>query len=476
MTLPDSRLSVSDGALGVVENNGRVSACVGTCERGTAGTVYAFTDLDTVRDTLGVGPLSEAIGHKLAVAGGIVFGVRATPDTAGAAGSVTHTGTGTSVATVSGAVNDAFRVRIAVERAGASLAATPPATFTVSIDGGTTVSGAVPMPTNGVYPIPNTGGLTVTFAAGTFVAGDAYAFDCTAPGYNAATTTTALTALRNDSRTWKHVHCVGGAATVANARLIANAASAALATAEGEHRYAYAIVECPTDTDGNITAAFSTLTAPRVCVAAGKASVVSPFTGLAFPRSAAFPFAARRHGAPISEDAGRVRSGALPLIDAIDRDEATTPALDAERFVTLRTFVGKRGYYITNGNTMAETGSDFALVQHREVMDATCAVHRAATLPYVNDSLRVNPANVSAPLVAGAIDERDARAFESDVGGKLRAAIVAPGYATDVTVTANRSDNILSTRTLRSKVRVLPLGYSKYLESELGYLNPALGG
>lgn len=474
MTLPDSRITISDGALGTVDPNGRESANVGTCSSGTANTLYGFTEFDTLRSTLGYGPLVEAVAHKLA-GGGTVYAMPVTPDTAGAAGAVTHTGTGTSEATVSGSVHDAFKVRITITRAGGSLSASPPATFTVSIDGGVNTSAPVPMPTSGVYPVPNTGGLIVTFAAGTFVLGDTFNFDCVAPLFTASTVTSALTALRADPRTWKHVHIVGGTLTVANARLQANAVDAALATAEAQYRFTYGIVECPNDTDANIIAGFATFASTRVAVGAGLCSVTSPLTGLTLTRNAALPFAARRHTAPIHEDAGRVESGALRLVTALARDEAITPGLDSERFVTLRSFIGKRGFYITNGNMMANGGSDFSLVQFREVMDVACSVQRDGMLRYVNENVRVYPSTVQAPAVAGAIDERDARAVESDVGGKLRAALVSANHVTDATITVNRTDNILSTRTLRSKVRVLPFGYTKFIESNMGFTNPALG-
>jgi hypothetical protein len=35
--------------------------------------------------------------------------------------------------------------------------------------------------------------------------------------------------------------------------------------------------------------------------------------------------------------------------------------------------------------------------------------------------------------------------------------------------------NILSTKTLRTKIRIVPLGKMSYIENEIAYSNPALG-
>jgi hypothetical protein len=44
----------------------------------------------------------------------------------------------------------------------------------------------------------------------------------------------------------------------------------------------------------------------------------------------------------------------------------------------------------------------------------------------------------------------------------------------DVYFEVQRNDNILSTKTIHGRVRVLPLGYVEYFDVEIGFVNPAM--
>ena len=97
--LPDVSVTIKDGALGSTAGLGTDRcAVVGTCTKGTANTVYEFTDLQTLRDTLGTsvsgGPAVEAAALILAVSGKPVIVVPTTNATAGSVGTVTLGGTG----------------------------------------------------------------------------------------------------------------------------------------------------------------------------------------------------------------------------------------------------------------------------------------------------------------------------------------------------------------------------------------------
>src|SRR5687768_10367099 len=99
--LPDATLTIKDGALGLVPaNTNGTQALIGTCSSGTANTVYSFSDITTLKDTLGTGPLVEAAAYVLAIAGGPVVCVKAPSTTAGTNSAVVLTGTGLSVMTL----------------------------------------------------------------------------------------------------------------------------------------------------------------------------------------------------------------------------------------------------------------------------------------------------------------------------------------------------------------------------------------
>lgn len=472
--LPDVTTSIQDKGLGLLPPSAaNAVAIIGPCTGGTVNTVYAFNDTAALVSTLTSGPAVEAAALALSQSGhGTVYVVPVNASVAGAAGSTTYTriasgGPSTGLYTLSGSALDAYNVVITIVAGGTNLAAAT-ATFTYSLDGGNTASAVTAVPTGGTFVIPGTG-LTITFANGggptSFIAGDVGTATVTAPFYSGTDATAAFNALVANANTWRCVLFVGAASTASAAATLAGTIQSLMATAESNFRYAYAVVQS-NDTDGNNTSAFASYVGVRVVVCAGQAWITSPLTGRVSTRDASWIFAARVPTRPVSEDPGRVATGALSGVSKLLRDEGVTPALDALRFTTLRTIVNLQGFYITDGNVMAASGSDFALVQNRQVMDVACTVARSALLTFLNATVRVT--------ATGAINELDAQRIENYVAAQLRAALVSPGDASSVAVIVNRTANVLSTRTIPVTIRVVPDGYGKFITNNIGFSNPAL--
>jgi hypothetical protein len=461
MALPEITLTVTDNALGIVpETIDGISAKIGISSLGTPNILYSAGDVTTLKASLGVGPLVEAAAHQLAISGGPVYCMPAAIVTPGAAGAVTHVGTGPTM-TVAGAAYDSYQAVVTI-LAGGALGV---ATFQYSLG----VSGSSPpimIPSGGTYAVPDSN-LVLTFPAGTYVAGETYSFSTTAPMYDSTALTTALTALLADAREWRFLHVVGLPATVAAAAGIAAAVDVAMVSAAANYRYVRSLIECPEDTDANLITGFAAFASTRVFVAAGTEDLTSGLSGRTYKRPAAWPVAARAAKAPVHEDLGRFASGPLPGVGKLYRDERATPGLDSQRFTTLRTFISKPGAYITGGRTMAVPGSDYQLIQNGFVIDKACRITRLALLRYLNDSIRVD-------ATTGFIVELEAVAIEADVESQLKAGLVSAGNASDVVVKVARNNNILSTQTLQTTIRVVPFGYARFITADVGLYNPSL--
>jgi hypothetical protein len=221
------------------------------------------------------------------------------------------------------------------------------------------------------------------------------------------------------------------------------------------------------DTDANIATAVASLSDSRIMLCGGFANLLSQTTGSTTKRPAASAIVARAASVPPSEDLGRVATGAVKGIVSLVRDEAKTPALDTIQLATLRTHVGLSGFYVTNGNVKAGATSDFKFLQYGRVMDIASKAVRLGMLRFLNDSVRVNS-------TTGLILEQDALTIERFIERALRDAVTVPGYASDCSVVVDRSVNILSTQQLKLKFRVVPLGYAKFIDGEIGFSNPAL--
>lgn len=379
------------------------------------------------------------------------------------------------------APSDDYQVTITIDGAGGIGVGT----FHYTVDGGNTQSATIQIPGGaGKYAIPNTG-LVVTFAngGGAFVVGDTYAYYAATAGYTTTSLNTAGAALLADlQHEWFMAHAVGTPASAAAAATLAAAADTLATTAASQFRYVFFVTECPTlgtdvisggvpisdsaDTDSVVAAAFANFASVRTMVCAGDADISSALTGRIQRRNAAWAVTARLSQVNPGVAASRVKDGPLSLVRKLWRDEQATPALDAARFCTLRTVLGKQGFFVTNPLIMATAGSDYGMAHARRVMDVACRTTRLAEIEFLNDDVRVD-------RTTGFIDERDAQHFEADVNQKLNDAVVSTGDATASSVSMSRNANILSTGTEPVTVRVTPKAYLYQIQTNIGFFNPA---
>lgn len=470
--IPGASLTIKDGAFGAGGAAGDACALVGACPGGTPGTVYQFNDIPTLRSTLGgSGPTGgdtvEAGAYILAVSQRPILVVPVDPSTDGVVGSVTLAGSGLDPgAGFTGTPLDGYALRVKITKGGVRGTARARIAFDGDNPDGPTYSDEfVTAATYATGPLAGTG-LTLTFATGTYVLGDVYSAACTGPKYSASDMTDALAPLALTSSLWRFVMPVGEASSVANSAARASALDTFLTTAEGAARYAWGLMQCSDDTDANLIAGFSSFSSKRVAVAAGFATITSQLSGRGYTRGAAWAAAAFAQRLQISQDLGELAEGALPFVTALARDERKTPGLDAGGFLTLRTHVGYSGAYVNNPRIMAPAGSDFELVQYRAVMDLGCATGRASALFYLNKALAVNADFTVAEIEAVAIEAR--------VQAALAQALVAPGHASAVSCVVDRTVNLVTTKTLKLKLRIRPKGYVKTIEVEIGFDNVKL--
>lgn len=442
---------------------------------GTATVVYSFdggvtwspTPIVTAATLMVAGGsfVTMAYGGGTAIAGDII-----TVPTTGT--TVLTSGTGTLLPTVSSACPwDAYSAQVNITTSGALGVGY----FTYSLDGGNTVSGTQVIPASGVFVVPDTG-LVMTFA-GTFTAGDQYTFTTTTASYTGTDLTNAWNAAAADPRTWGFAHIVGAPASSAAGATLLATIDGLLGTAATGFRYASAVMETPQDTDALILAAYIAAASTRVGVGAGFIYTVSPLNARIQSRNVAWHACARAAKVSPATDIARVKDGSLPQVPAslasgravLSRDENATPGLDAGRFITARSIIGRQGVYLTLGRMMATVGSDFGPWVNRRVMDIAAPAFRNAALAYVNDTVRTNP--------DGTITDVDAKTFEAIVGRTGDAVLLQanpPLVAAPSIVAASRVQNVLSSQSLPFTVRVQPFGYTRFITEDIGFINPNL--
>lgn len=478
VSAPKVTTTIQEGQLGAIAaTTGELLCVMGTSSAGPLNSprLFAGGQVKSLTDTFGDGPGVEMLALILKRGIAAVF-VRLTGTTAGDEGTdgadnaVTFTGTGTSVVTLTGAAYDTFEGVVEVIAGGTI--ATAGITFRYSLDGGRNFSPVTALGTANTYAIPRSG-ITLAFAAGTLVAGDKAVFASKEPEWTSSDVAPAFAALAASAHQVTGVHVVGPA-TVAEAGAI----KTEVVAGEGAYRYEFVLVEARgqnvAESEATWLAAvvteYAAFSSTRVGVGAGKLWITSAVSGRQYLRPVTWAAMVRAATVPVHRDLARVKDGPLDatLVDSngvlIGHDERVTPGLNAARFITATTMVGKTGVYLTNPNLMAPAGSDFELLQYRRVMDVGCRVTYDRLSNLASDEVRVGK--------NGKILEKDALAIEADIDRYLDEALTKQGSVSAARFVLSRVDDILGTKKINGETRIRPLGYIKEIVHSIGFENP----
>ena len=244
-----------------------------------------------------------------------------------------------------------------------------------------------------------------------------------------------------------------------------------MASFESVFRYTRCIMDAGDDTTANVITAFGAVSDNRVSVCYGTADLASSkaFAGWGAPsRSVVDAMGARAAEEMISTDLARVASGPIVGCVGISHNEYLNEVLDIHRISTTRSWLGRPGFYITNCRLKSAPGSDYRYWQHGRVMDTACATTYQVQQLFISLGLRTN--------ADGTINELDAARLETRARDALAAQLTAPsnaegtrGHVSAFSYQIDRTNNVATTETVQSEVAIRPLGYSKFIVTQIGY-------
>lgn len=467
MPIPGQSLTVNENGAGSVEPATNIPLHSGYSSLGTANVMKTYSSIPSLIAEQGQGAAVEAAAFDLANTGGPIRFMKTATTVAGALSAVVKSGAGPTV-TVAGATPADDYQAILVVVAGGVLGA---GTFKYTLDNGVTYSEVQTIPAGGTYAIANTG-ITVTFPAGTYVAAETYTFTATAPMWNSTDLTALFTALTTDQTSWDYIVLSGRQATGSAAATLAAALQTQLVALANAYRYKRGMMDGGDEATAAILTAFASTVTNRLLVS--YRSFVAPtakgFPGWGAPKMRLVnAFAQKAHGALISTDLARVKSGPIPGCLSIEHNEQLTEVMDAAKISTARTIPNLQGFFLTNGNLKSAVGSDFKYWQHGRVMDVACAAIYAKQAFWYSAGIRTNP--------DGTIFESDAAAIELDVNTTLDALLLQPknaegkqGHVSAYRYVINRTNNFGQTGILLSDFACQALGYIKFFNTTLGYV------
>jgi len=468
MALPGIKNDILDGAMG--GQGAQADGCfaaVGVAEK-YGSEILTFTSPDQVEKKIGDGPLRDLLVSALSISKTKVSVIALEGTIPGTVSAVKpgaeNKGAGT--VTVSGRPRNEYKITVAIESDGGL----NEAAFRLTIDG---LPGKLITVPDGdaKYEIPGTG-LTLQFSPGTgFKEGDIFSFTATEPSATNGEVLAAIEKIFEAKLAIEFIAIAGVSAAPMWAALATKAIGAAeiyqylffvaqaryLKAGEGLDAWANALCGVERGTVGS--------TRLQVCAswieeadANGQIDVrglIGTYCGT---------LAARK----VQDGPDAVKFGGIAAATALMPEginDGHIENLKNAGYVTVRKYVGRKGIYITSGQMMSEEGSDYDLVERRRVMDKACRNLYVAQLPAVNDTVSVgkdgSPEGIDM-FVAKSQAPLDIMKTNREISDGY--VIVPPGQ------------NILADKKLRTKVRIVPLGKMSYIENEIAYMNPALGG
>jgi hypothetical protein len=469
MSIPKQVLVIQDPGLGFVDDAELIPAYIGVSSGGATGTVYSFTDPQDVVDTLGEGPLVQAVAYGLKAGGKPIRAVKGSETTAATTSSITRVGATGPTMSVTGAAANTYAVTVVITQGGALGVGK----FKYTLDG---VNYSPELTLAASYEFPRTG-ITATFSAGTYVAGETYSFDTAAAQMNATNASDAMEVLKNSGKAFQFVVLPGEYASASAASLVGAGMALDLADMEDAFLHRRAMMDAGStedDPDDVIDDFAGSVSDKRVAAFYGYARVAAgaSFQGYANPMQPAVVVAAARAASVVaSTDLARFASGPLTGVTEITHDEFFEESgLDDAHISTLRSWPQVDGFYVTNCYLLSPPGSDFLYWQHGIVFDIACDTCYKAQLPYMNASVRVLTDG------SGKINPVDAADIDRVVEAKLRQALTEPtnaegtrGFVSGLSYKVDRDYDVLSNSKVRAKLRIVPLGYIKELETNVGF-------
>lgn len=475
MTKPAVTITELDNALGVLPPSaGRLLAVVGAASKGPTNTPATYARVKDIVADFGSGPGVELAAAYIARWARPVVFVRPAITDDGSVGSVTHTGTGTSVGTidVSSAPVDDYDLIVRFTVGGTR--GTAGAVYQVSLDGGNNWDPAQAL---GTATSITAGGIVLDLGAGTFVAGDTYAARSVAPQWTSSELQAALTALGNSAIAWEQALIAGAMDTTSFGAV--ETKFAALAAA-GKPRSWIGQVRVPNSGESEsayqsaLGTAWGALSAHYGALCAGAGNAISGVSGRSYRRSLLYAFGALQGGLSEEQNAADVNVGVLNGFtvrdvngNPLEHDESINPGLDDLRFVTAYTDEAVQGVYITRPRIFSAEGSDFYIIPHRRVLNLAHGALRAYFARRLNKPILVSAAT-------GFILETEALEIEAGARQAMADVLLAKPKASGVLFALSRTDNLLSTKTLNGQGRVIPLAYPEWINLDLGFYNPAL--
>jgi Protein of unknown function (DUF2586) len=173
---------------------------------------------------------------------------------------------------------------------------------------------------------------------------------------------------------------------------------------------------------------------------------------------------------PVQRNIGRVLDGAITQAAYFDAEntpltKASVSAVFHDKgYITFRYHVGRGGYYFTDDPTATLKTDDYNAIALCRTIDKVRRIVYDSYLNYLLDEIEVD--------TTGMIRADIAKSWQAAAERSINELMTVNGEISGVTAFVDANQNILATKKIQIKVKVLPVGYAKNIEILLGFDNP----
>lgn len=463
-------ITVQDGGLGVSSaSTTNVMAVVGISEK-TYSDIITISSLSEIEKKFGEGELRDFLvdafsfkkkptAYVLSIAGSID----------GTISEVKKTGSSPSLA-VTGTPRNEYSVVVEIKGDGDLNAGT----FAAYVDNRTVVSKAT-IPLDGKYVLGNTG-LTLNFPAGSYVTGDTFTFDTTAPKATNEELLDAVNKLLASKKKFRFV-----AVPVVTNYVFWSAFDTLLEGETDKNKFIRGVTMCRDVNSGETVDQYvnvmtgterGIIQCLRTAVVLSRGKIADAVNGNEDTRSVIGKYCGWMLGNKVYESPAKTELGAVSGITGfasyIENAEKVTfsaghlKLLDSAGYVTIRDYYEKEGAWFTSGRMLCDETSDYAEIMNCSVMDRVCSVVAETLFKFLNRDVEIGTDG----SIAGIENLKSQGQLPLDRLKDITREISSGTFVVP------EGQDILSTKNLEYYVEVIPKGYLVTLTGVIRFTNP----
>lgn len=424
-------------------------------------------DADTIREKLGNSPLADACMDSIENGASTIYALPVKETTHGTISKAVHAGEGKGTVEASGNPTNDFTIIVKIETGGLTNAAT----CSISENGGNTWNDEQTIPLSGEIQLQNTG-IELTFEASegnTFVAGDTYTFEATAPSANNGDIIEAAKHFRSSMVNVELIHIVGTTTPALWGSL--ESLGKRMETEAGKP--IFFVCEQRNVEENEKTEAYVEAIAPEAKSVKGRhVCVVSQWLryvrmdGRTQDINMAGIFTGSLASIKESSSAAFTGTGGIAYPEGKvvkllpDGIEDYIQQMDEARYVFLRKYEGLEGYFVAATNMTAPATSDFANIEDVRVMYRLAREIYKRSILHQNEDFDQNAADTYYAQVQEDLNVPIDEARDRDH-------IISDGRVTILTDQVNAGKD----KKLPIRIQCVPRGYTRELKLQMYVVN-----